>query len=172
MLPLIFFHARRIHRRVFRWVEFDDLVQEGCIGVLQAAERYVEGKARTFGDFANRRIRGAMYDYLRRSIPGGRNHGGEFVLESLATPIFEDVTLGDTLRSTSNPEADAMRSETAQHVRLALDELPRRTQYILRKVHGQEERQSDVARELNICQGRVSQIRTRAFEKLRVRLAL
>ncbi|WP_233186300.1 FliA/WhiG family RNA polymerase sigma factor [Thermotoga sp. KOL6] len=46
-------------------VEVDDLVQEGIVAALSAFERYDPSKA-SFTTFVMKRIKGAMYDYLRR----------------------------------------------------------------------------------------------------------
>jgi len=174
-LPLVMFHARRIHRRAFRHVEYDDLVQEGCLALLEAQQRYVEGKVPTLANFANQRIRGAMFDYLRRSIPGGRRHGREIALESIEIPLAgagaDVLTLADLLPCDANPEREAMRSEDAQRVSDAAGELPERTQYIFKRLYRDEIRQSDIARELGLCQGRISQIRTAAMAELRNQLA-
>lgn len=47
-------------------VEFDDLVQYGMAGLLEAAERYSRKHGVAFTTFAWYRVRGAMYDGLRQ----------------------------------------------------------------------------------------------------------
>jgi RNA polymerase sigma factor for flagellar operon FliA len=57
--------AHCLLRRVPVNVEFDDLVQAGMVGLLEAAERYTGRESASFGTFASHRIRGAMLDSLR-----------------------------------------------------------------------------------------------------------
>ena len=62
--------ARRIALRVARrrpsWVTPDDLVAAGMLGLAEAAERYDEQRQEPFLVFAEKRIRGAVLDELRR----------------------------------------------------------------------------------------------------------
>ena len=62
--------ARRISLRVARrcpsWVTADDLVAAGMLGLAEAAERYDDTRQEPFLVFAEKRIRGAVLDELRR----------------------------------------------------------------------------------------------------------
>lgn len=48
-------------------VQFDDLVQNGMIGLLDAIDRFQEGFGAQFETYATQRIRGAMLDGLREN---------------------------------------------------------------------------------------------------------
>jgi len=48
-------------------VEYDDMLQAGMIGLMDAIGRYEEGQGTQFETYANQRIRGAMLDELRNS---------------------------------------------------------------------------------------------------------
>ena len=62
--------ARRISLRVARrcpsWITVDDLVSAGMLGLAEAAERYDDSRQEPFLVFAEKRIRGAVLDELRR----------------------------------------------------------------------------------------------------------
>jgi len=62
--------ARRISLRLARrcpdWVSPEDLVAAGMIGLTEAAQRYDGSRAEPFLSFAEKRIRGAVLDELRR----------------------------------------------------------------------------------------------------------
>jgi RNA polymerase sigma factor FliA len=62
--------ARRISLRIARscpdWISRDDIVAAGMLGLAEAAERYDETRAEPFLSFAEKRIRGAVIDELRR----------------------------------------------------------------------------------------------------------
>lgn len=57
--------ARRIHARLPRSVELDDLIHEGFAGLLEAIDRYDEHRSVPLDIFARRRITGAILDMLR-----------------------------------------------------------------------------------------------------------
>ncbi len=64
-LPLVRSIAGKIKKTVSASIEFDDLVDYGMIGLLEAAERYDATLGNSFMTFAYYRIRGAIYDGLR-----------------------------------------------------------------------------------------------------------
>ncbi|MFM2163530.1 MAG: hypothetical protein RLZZ383_3042 [Pseudomonadota bacterium] len=57
--------ARRIHARLPRSVELDDLVAEGMVGLIDAVERYDAQRSVPLAMFARQRITGAILDWLR-----------------------------------------------------------------------------------------------------------
>jgi len=58
--------ALRVGRRVPDWITADDLVAAAMIGLAEAADRYDEKRGEPFVAFAEKRIRGAVLDELRR----------------------------------------------------------------------------------------------------------
>ena len=58
--------ALRVARRVPDWISVDDLVAAGMMGLAEAADRYDEDRGEPFVAFAEKRIRGAVLDELRR----------------------------------------------------------------------------------------------------------
>lgn len=59
------FIARRIHDRLPRHVELDDLVHSGVLGLIDAVHKFDPGKNVQFKSYAKFRIRGAILDSLR-----------------------------------------------------------------------------------------------------------
>ncbi len=57
--------ARGIARRLPRHVAFDDLVQAGMVGLIDALQKFEAGKHVQFSTYANFRIHGAILDSLR-----------------------------------------------------------------------------------------------------------
>jgi RNA polymerase sigma factor for flagellar operon FliA len=96
-------------------IELGDLVQDGMLGLIDAACRFDEGRGIKFETFAERRVRGAMIDALRRDAwPRGvrrqrrqleaareqlrRELGAEPSLADLAARVGSDETrLGRTI---------------------------------------------------------------------------
>ncbi|MGH9785926.1 MAG: FliA/WhiG family RNA polymerase sigma factor [Terriglobia bacterium] len=64
-LPGVRFLANRIASRLPAHVDVEDLIQVGLIGLLQSADRFDPGRGVKFQTYANRRVEGAMLDYLR-----------------------------------------------------------------------------------------------------------
>ncbi len=58
--------ARRLAASMPRGVDVGDLVQDGMIGLIDAMHRFDEGRGIRFETFAERRVRGAMIDALRK----------------------------------------------------------------------------------------------------------
>jgi RNA polymerase sigma factor for flagellar operon FliA len=65
--PLVQRMARQLVSRLPASVDFDDMVQAGMIGLLDATRRYEDGHGAKFETFATQRVRGAMLDELRQN---------------------------------------------------------------------------------------------------------
>ena len=65
-LPFVEQLARRVAATMPHSIDIGDLVQDGVIGLIDAAHRFDEARGIKFETFAERRVRGAMIDALRR----------------------------------------------------------------------------------------------------------
>jgi RNA polymerase sigma factor for flagellar operon FliA len=65
-IPFVEQLARRVAATMPHSIDIGDLVQDGVIGLMDAARRFDEGRGIKFETFAERRIRGAMIDALRK----------------------------------------------------------------------------------------------------------
>jgi RNA polymerase sigma factor for flagellar operon FliA len=100
--------ARRMASTMPHSIDLGDLVQDGVIGLIDAAHRFDEARGIKFETFAERRVRGAMIDALRRDAwPRGvrrvrreleaarealrRELGAEPTLADLAKRVGSDV---------------------------------------------------------------------------------
>src|SRR6187455_3885670 len=108
-LPFVESLARRVAASMPHSIELGDLVQDGMLGLIDAACRFDEARGIKFETFAERRVRGAMIDALRRDAwPRGvrrvrreletareelrRELGGEPTLADLAKRVGADET--------------------------------------------------------------------------------
>ena len=66
-VPLVKRIAYHLMARLPPSVQFDDLVQNGMLGLLDAIDRYQEGFGAQFETYATQRVRGAMLDGLREN---------------------------------------------------------------------------------------------------------
>jgi RNA polymerase sigma factor for flagellar operon FliA len=114
-LPFVEQLARRVAATMPHSIDIGDLVQDGVIGLIDAAHRFDEARGIKFETFAERRIRGAMIDALRKDAwPRGvrrqrreleaareelrREHGCEPSLADLAAKMGSDEKrLGRTI---------------------------------------------------------------------------
>src|SRR3990172_11652746 len=65
-IPFVEALARRMAPTMPNSIDIGDLVQDGVIGLIDAAQRFDEDRGIKFETFAERRVRGAMIDALRR----------------------------------------------------------------------------------------------------------
>src|SRR6187455_3504577 len=65
-LPFVEALARRMASTMPHSIDLGVLVQDGVLGLIDAANRFDEGRGIKFETFAERRVRGAMIDALRR----------------------------------------------------------------------------------------------------------
>ncbi len=65
-LPFVEALARRLAASMPHSIDLGDLVQDGVLGLIDAARRFDEDRGIKFETFAERRVRGAMIDALRR----------------------------------------------------------------------------------------------------------
>ena len=65
-LPFVESLARRMASTMPHSIDLGDLVQDGVLGLIDAAHRFDESRGIKFETFAERRVRGAMIDALRR----------------------------------------------------------------------------------------------------------
>jgi len=64
-MPGVKFLANRLANRLPAHIDVEDLVQVGLVGLLQSADRFDPQRGVKFQTYANRRVEGAMLDYLR-----------------------------------------------------------------------------------------------------------
>ncbi len=114
-IPFVEQLARRVAATMPHSIDIGDLVQDGVLGLIDAAHRFDEARGIKFETFAERRIRGAMIDALRKDAwPRGvrrqrreleaareelrREHGCEPSLADLAKKMGSDEKrLGRTI---------------------------------------------------------------------------
>lgn len=101
-LPFVESLARRMASTMPNSVDLGDLVQDGVLGLIDAVHRFDEDRGIKFETFAERRIRGAMIDALRRDAwPRGVRRARreiEAARESLRRELGAEPTMSDLAR--------------------------------------------------------------------------
>jgi RNA polymerase sigma factor for flagellar operon FliA len=216
-LPFVEALARRMAATMPHSIDIGDLVQDGVIGLIDAAKRFDEGRGIKFETFAERRVRGAMIDALRREAwPRGvrrvrreleaareelrRTMGCEPSVADLAAKVGSDekrlsrtIVRINTIESTSphssaestddvnlpaalvpsEPESPSRAfeaNETRERVRAAIASLPWRERKVVGMYYYGDVTMKDIGASIGVNESRVSQLHTRAIQRLRVAL--
>jgi RNA polymerase sigma factor FliA len=107
-LPFVEQLARRVAATMPHSIDIGDLVQDGVIGLIDAAHRFDEARGIKFETFAERRIRGAMIDALRKDAwPRGvrrQRRELEAAREQLRRELGSEPSLADLAKRVGSDE--------------------------------------------------------------------
>lgn len=113
-LPFVQSLARRMASTMPHSIDLSDLVQDGVLGLIDAAHRFEESRGIKFETFAERRVRGAMIDALRRDAwPRGVRRVRreiEAAREQLRRELGAEPTIADLARRIGSDEAQLERT--------------------------------------------------------------
>ena len=113
-VPFVEAMARRMAASMPHSIDLGDLVQDGMIGLIDAAHRYDERRGIKFETFAERRVRGAMIDALRRDAwPRGVRKVRrelEAAREKLRQESGAEPSLADLAKHMGSDEASLSRT--------------------------------------------------------------
>lgn len=141
------------------WAEFDELLQWGAVGMMEATQRFDPSQGVTFQAFATRRIRGAMIDGLRRE---GSRRRGEILFD---TEAVENATQSDGT-GPADPLSLLSRLDDRSLLADALRTLPPLEYRVLALHFYDELNNREIANVLDISEGYASRLRKRALEAL------
>ena len=107
-LPFVEALARRMAATMPHSIDLSDLVQDGVIGLIDAAHRFDDSRGIKFETFAERRIRGAMIDALRKDAwPRGVRRVRrelEAAREKLRAQLGHEPSLADLAQAVGSDE--------------------------------------------------------------------
>ncbi len=113
-LPFVEALARRMAASMPNSIDIGDLVQDGVLGLIDAAHRFDEGRGIKFETFAERRVRGAMIDALRRDAwpRGVRRQRRELdaAREALRRELGHEPSLADLAAKVGSDEKRLSRT--------------------------------------------------------------
>lgn len=113
-LPFVESLARRMASTMPHSIDLGDLVQDGVLGLMDAVHRFDESRGIKFETFAERRVRGAMIDALRRDAwPRGvrrQRRELEAAREQLRRELGAEPTLSDLAKRVGTDEARLERA--------------------------------------------------------------
>jgi RNA polymerase sigma factor for flagellar operon FliA len=102
--------ARQVRKHLPAHVDLDDLVSEGVLGLLEAAQKFDPTRGIQFRTYAEPRIRGAIQDSLRRIDPlprtmRGRQRDGERAVANLTATLGRPPQDAEIARQLNMPLA-------------------------------------------------------------------
>lgn len=136
-----------------------ELVQEGMVGLLEAAENYDYTRGVAFSVFATFRIKGRMLDYLKKT------NNGVLYLEG---DLGSGLTLGETLASGQvSPTEYAERQLLHDKVTQALGRLPEKEQKVITGMYLEDRSAQAVAEAIDISLGHVYRLQKKGVRRIR-----
>jgi RNA polymerase sigma factor FliA len=113
-LPFVEALARRMAASMPNSIDIGDLVQDGVLGLIDAAHRFDEARGIKFETFAERRVRGAMIDALRRDAwpRGVRRQRRELdaAREELRRELGHEPSMADLAKKVGSDEKRLSRT--------------------------------------------------------------
>ena len=113
-LPFVKALARRMAASMPNSIDIGDLMQDGVLGLIDAAHRFDEARGIKFETFAERRVRGAMIDALRRDAwpRGVRRQRRELdaARESLRRELGHEPSMADLAARVGSDEKRLSRT--------------------------------------------------------------
>jgi RNA polymerase sigma factor FliA len=169
----------------------DDLESAAELGLVQAAHRYDPLKCVSFPTFAYYRVRGAIFDEVRKSWhashanigrdsstseePSDRekrlradgfdedhSQSGEMSFVSLDSTLPERL-----LSSDESPSSLLLKKEQAAVVRKAISRLPQRHRFVLQSYYYDELSLVGISKQLSLSKSRVSRLHAQAIAMIR-----
>jgi RNA polymerase sigma factor for flagellar operon FliA len=111
-LPLLYSLACKA-KRTLAVVEVDDLVADGSVGLIHAVETFEPDRGWKFAVFSHRRIKGAMFDAIRRNDPVPR----------VARQHADKLDNAENTFAERHPGRTPTEKQVAKSLQLSTDEL-------------------------------------------------
>lgn len=171
--------ARRLRSGPMEW---SDHVQNANIGLLEAMSRYDVARGVDFMAYAKPRVRGSVFNGMRSWTRENLVNDGRFKqerLDSLQGGVSDDLLTGfvDTvvglglgllLENSATPAPDSASLDEYGHVlRDVMIDLPDRQRQILISHYFMHMQFQDIAADLGLTKGRISQLHKEALARLR-----
>lgn len=118
-IPIVKYIASKVITGKSKYIEFEDLVGYGMIGLMDAFSKFDESKGMKFSTYASIRIKGAMIDEIRKNSPVSKGIMDKLNKYNLAI---------EELRNSLMREPTA--KDIADYMRISLDEIGTIENYI------------------------------------------
>lgn len=179
--PYVIRVARSVVVTVPTYVELDDLIGWGYLGLIEAADRFDESRGVPFRSFAHYRIKGAIYDGLRREFGA---HVPSQLSSDEADSVTPELICGDAayaggsrlelygLSRDLSPDHHVWIAELIALVDEVMDTLSPIERDVLRHRYFLDKPIVSLAGARNFSKSWLSRIHARAIAKLRAKVVL
>ena len=155
--PLVFKTAVQFHMPEEVTLE---LIQEGTIGLLEAAEGYDYKKGIAFSLYAVHRIRGRMCDFMNREFSRDEL--------SLDRETAEGWSLAEFIPGLQLlPEEVAERHAVSSRVSQAIDRLPQKEKQVLQGIFLENKTPSVLAADIKVTPGHIYRLEKQGVRRIR-----
>ena len=155
--PLVFKTAVQFHMTEEITLE---LIQEGTVGLLEAAESYDYTKGVAFSLYAVHRIRGRMCDFMNREFSRDEL--------SLDRETAEGWSLAEFIPGLQLlPEEVAERHAVSSRVSQAIDRLPQKEKQVLQGIFLENKTPSVLAEDIQVTPGHVYRLEKQGVRRIR-----
>lgn len=160
-------------------IEMKDLMQEGYIGLIEAAKRYDPDAGVKFDSYASWWVRKYIREYIIRhgqtvSLPFKTRDYHRSATLDMNRPLYQEengpVRFADLLTDGKTPETERIRQEEHQRLNEAIDKLSARERQIICKIYGIGQKkvsQTQIAQQLDITPMTVWRIQETALKKMK-----
>ncbi len=133
-----------------RHVDVEELQSAAYLGLVEAANRFDEGRGIAFSTFAYPRISGAIVDHLRQQSWGKRSDPK--AVYSLDIPISDDnMAMKDTLVAKEETNSDEMLEVVSK-------ELDKQAEQVMRSYFIDDCSMKEVGEKFGVSESRISQL--------------
>ena len=155
--PLVFKTAVQFHMPEEITLE---LIQEGTVGLLEAAESYDYTKGVAFSLYAVHRIRGRMCDFMNREFSRDEL--------SLDRETAEGWSLAEFIPGLQLlPEEVAERHAVSSRVSQAIDRLPQKEKLVLQGIFLENKTPSVLAADIKVTPGHIYRLEKQGVRRIR-----
>ena len=155
--PLVFKTAVQFHMPEEVTLE---LIQEGTVGLLEAAESYDYTKGVAFSLYAVHRIRGRMCDFMNREFSRDEL--------SLDRETAEGWSLAEFIPGLQLlPEEVAERHAVSSRVSQAIDRLPQKEKQVLQGIFLENKTPSVLAADIKVTPGHIYRLEKQGVRRIR-----
>lgn len=157
-MGLVYYIARSFQNST--GLEYDDLVQEGMVGLVKAARTFDESRGILFSTYAGRCIQNEILKYLRQQ----RKHRDKTVSMNILLHGQDKLKIEDFLGTSQNKCENICNQEL---FRQGISVLNDRQKRIILLYYGLGYKQTELSKQFGISQAQISRSIKKSLEKMR-----
>lgn len=160
-MGLVYYIARSFQKSTTGGIEYDDLVQEGMVGLVKAARTFDESRGFLFSTYAGNCIQKEILAYMKRQ----RKHKRSISInQDIRGTDGDGAPMEEILGYSQKEYENVWKRDLLERCIRSLNQSQRE---IVLLYYGKGLKQKEIAKQLGISQGQVCRIIKRCLEKMR-----